>query len=347
MSDKYNIRLLLDLRDQFGDPLPGTNRLLEDSEIEVSYVTSREGNVVEPSDLDGVDAAISMIDDIDASSLETAESLELVVRAGAGHENLDVDALTNEGVIAAHAAQGPTQSVAQATVGMIITCAHNLKKFDHLVRTDPEEAILNKANHMGHELQNQTLGVIGLGQIGKKVVELIRPFGPDVRVYDPYLEEEKARSLGIAKSNLDTLLEESDIISLHVPLTEETEYMLGMDELRQMKETAFLINTSRGKIYKDTVLADALREGEIRGAAIDVFENEAQLGDNPLREIDTALLTPHISGITHEAIERIFSICVDSVLCMKNDELPKNILNPEAVKTTEVPEERLSPAYIP
>ena len=346
MTKKYRVCFLRDLRKQYGDPLPGSKKLLEDDEIEVTHAAPRDHDEIEPSDLRGFNAAISMTDDIRASSLEGVDSLELVVRSGAGFENLDIQSLTNHGIIASHAPQGPTQSVAQATVGMLITCAHNLKEFDHLVRTDPEKAVLNRADYMGHELSAKTLGILGLGQIGKTVVELLKPFDMNICVYDPYLEESKAEALGVKKTGLNSLLSIADYITLHVPRTDETKYMLGKDEFKQMKDSAYLINTSRGGLYEDDVLVEALQKGWIAGAAIDVYEDEPFIEDNPLREVDHALLTPHISGITFESMERIISICADSIIRMKNGEFPRFIINPESVEDTEIPEEYLSPAFI-
>ncbi|MFP9191406.1 NAD(P)-dependent oxidoreductase [Natrialbaceae archaeon A-CW1-1] len=346
MTEKYKVHVLLDLRDQYGDPIPGFEPLLEDDDIEVTYAKPRQYDTLSPEDLEGANAAISMVDEITDSSLQGVDTLEFVVRTGAGFENLDVSALTDHGIVAAHAPQGPTESVAQSTVGMLITCAHNLRKFDHLVRTDPEEAVLNRADYMGHELQNQSLGIIGMGQIGKRVVELVDPFGIDIQVYDPYLPSEEAAQLGVRLVKRDELLQTADYISLHVPLTDETRNMLGEEEFKLMKESACLLNTSRGGLYEDKVLARALREGWIGGAAIDVFEDEPFIKDNPLREIDNALLTPHISGITHEAMERIMSISAQGVLAMKDGKLPENIINPEVIEGA-VPDNKLSPAYIP
>lgn len=342
----YQVYVLRDRRDRYDGRIPGLERLYEDDEIELTFLPDRDYDTLEPEDLEGANAIYSISDNITAESLEGIDSIDVVVRGGAGFDNVDVPACTERGIIVCHAPQGPTESVAQGTLGMLITCAHNFKTFDRLLREDPNGTFANRNDHLGRELQAMTLGIVGVGQIGKRLIELLEPFDVEIQAHDPYLSEAEAAKLGIEAVGFDEVLETSDYVSLHVPLTEETRGMLGEEEFRKMKDTAYLLNTTRGGIYEDEVLAKALREEWIAGAAIDVFEDEPFVEGNPLLEFEDVLLTPHVSGVTQDSRRRICELVAESIVRSKDGELPINIINPDAVDE-EIPEENLSPAYIP
>lgn len=293
--------------------------------------------------LGGADAAIVGAGDlITEESIPDDDRLRIVGRLGSGYDNYDLDACTNNGLVAVHAPQGPTESVAQGTLGMIITCAHNFVRYNRLVR---EQGFEGRFPNMGVELQGKTLGIIGMGRIGRAVREKIRPFDLNVLAYDPYVEEADLPA-DTSLVELDELLGSSDFVTLHVPLTDETRGLLTEESFRAMKESAYLINTTRGGMYDDAVLARAIRNEWIAGAAIDVFEDEPDVGDNPLLELEDCLMTPHISGVTIDSLTRIGNILAESVLAVSRGEYPDNILNP-AVYDEPVPEEHLSPSYRP
>lgn len=321
----------------------GLESLYDHPDITVEFRTERPTKELRPTDLQGANAAIVGARDIvTAASLEGLDRLELLARLGAGFDNYDLDACTEHGVVAVHAPQGPTESVAQATLGMLIACAHRLVRYNNLIR---EQGYADRFPNMGVELQGKTLGIVGLGRIGRAVREKLRAFDLDVLGYDPYVSE-SAVPAETRLVELDELLRSSDFVTLHVPLTGETRGMLDAESFKLMKDSAYLVNTTRGGLYEDAVLARAIREGWIAGAAIDVFEDEPDIEGNPLLELEDCLMTPHISGISIDSLTRIGNILAESILAVYEGELPQNILNP-GVYDDAIPDEQLSPSYRP
>lgn len=341
MADPFQVYVERDVRDPDLDYAMGLDPLLDDPGIEVTFIDDPDREEIRPSDLAGADAFVSFADPITAASLDGVEGLRVIARMGAGYDNLDLDAITDHGVVAVHAPQGPTESVAQAALGMLVVCAHNLKVYDTVIR---ESGFEERAAHRGFELGSATVGIIGTGLIGSRLAELLRPFDTDLQIYDPYIPDERIEELGGRRVDFDEVLETSDLVSLHVPRTEETIGMLGTEQFEQMKETAYLVNTTRGGIYPDAELAAAVRDGEIAGAAIDVFEDEPDVEGNPLLDLDEVLVTPHITGVTHDSAKRIGNYVSKSILRIRDGELPINILNPD-VYDEPVPEENLSPSF--
>lgn len=345
----FHVTIERDTRGPDETVVPGFEGLFEDSEIDVSFLSEDRGPELEPVDLDGVDAYVSYSYQLTADSLRGVEGLKIAARAGAGYDNYDLEAMTDHGVIATHAPQGPTASAAQATVQMILSCAHNIPAREHALRTEGWGA--RREIEFGFELQSATLGYIGMGLIGGKVQENLAPFREDglqTQVFDPYMSAERAAALGVDRVDLDQLLTTSDIISIHVPLTDETHHMLGYEDFKQMQDTAYLVNTSRGGIYPDADLARALREGELAGGAIDVFEDESNTENNPLLAFDDIQVTPHVAGVTNSSIRRIREIMTDSILAIKNGEPPRNVLNPDAYEQMmgeRLPDEYRSPSF--
>jgi D-3-phosphoglycerate dehydrogenase len=343
----YHVTVERDVRHPETGVVPGLDRLFEDPEVELSFLGPDCGPELAPADLHGADAYVSYSYDLTVDSLAGVDSLELVTRAGAGYENLDLDAMTDRGVVAAHAPQGPTASAAQATVAMVLACAHNIPRQEHRLRTQGWEP----ARDQGFELQNATVGFVGMGLIGRKVLSNLAPFredGLEARVYDPYLAPEEADELGLERVGLDTLLETSDIVTLHVPLTEETRGMLGTAEFERMQESAYLVNTSRGGVYPDEELARALREGELAGAAVDVFEDEPDVEGNPLLALEDIMVTPHVAGVTTDSLRRIHRIMAESIHAHANGDPPRNVLNPAAYEQQtgeRLPEEKETPSF--
>jgi len=345
----FHVTIEYDRRDPGTDVVPGLEILHEDPGIEISYLADDRGPELEPEDLRGVDAYVSYAHDLTEASLAGVDSLKLVTRAGAGYENLDLDAMTEHGVVAAHAPQGPTASAAQATVGMIISCAHNFARLEHGLRERGWDARVSE--EYGFELQHATLGFVGMGLIGEKVLSNLAPFradGLEARVYDPYMAGGRAEELGVEKVDLETLLETSDLVTVHVPLTGETHHMLGREEFERMRDSAYLVNTSRGGIYPDGELAAALEADELRGAAVDVFEGEPDVEGNPLLDVEDIHLTPHVAGVTTDSVRYIHELMAESVLNLKNRDPPINVLNPPAYETVAgqpLPEECYSPSF--
>lgn len=321
----------------------GIGSLFEAPDVEVTYPVI-PGEHVDPEHLTGADAFISRSKQVTTKSIEGLSDLKVIARAGAGYDNLDLAALTERGIVATHAPQGPTKAVAQATVSLLIACAHNLKEHEVIFRDRGFDAA--RESDVGFNVFGRTLGIIGFGRIGQSVARLMRAFDMEIQCFDPYADEAQAADLGVTLVDKDTLLSESDLITIHVPSTPETRGLLGMEDFRKMKQTASLVNTSRGGIYPDAELAAAIKEGEIAGAAIDVFEDEPNVAGNPLLDIEDCIMTPHITGRTSDTRVRTGEIMAESILAVKDGEWPNNILNP-AVYDEPVHDDALSPSFQP
>lgn len=321
----------------------GLDPLFEDPGIEVSY-PEIPGGTVRPEDLRGVDAFVSRSKQVTADSLAGVEDLRIVARAGAGYDNLDLDALTASGVVATHAPQGPTRAVAEATVSFLVACAHNLREHETIFRERGYDAA--REAEVGYNLAGRTVGIVGLGRIGRTVADLLGTFDVEIVRFDPYVDESAAADRGVSPVDRETLFAKSDLVTIHVPRTPETRGMLGIEDFRAMKETAWLVNTSRGGIYPDAELAAAIREGEIAGAAVDVFEDEPDVSGNPLLDLDDCIVTPHVTGRTVDTRRRTGGIMAESIRNVRDGDWPNNVLNPE-VYDEPVPEEALSPSFQP
>lgn len=318
---------------------------LDRPDLDVTYLSLDEFEDLTPEDLGGVDILAAFYPAIREELLAAVDDLDLqlLVRPSAGYDNVDVEACTDRGIVVTHAPQGRVEAVVEGTVAMMISCARHLHTHNARIR---ERGFEGRSEFDGIELGRSTVGIVGLGLIGGALAEYVRPFGADVVAHDPYVSEERADELDAQLVELDELLETADFVSVHVPLTPETEGMLDAEHFRTMKETAFFVNAARGTLYSDADLARAISEGWIAGAAVDVFEDEPDVLDNPLLQLDEGdiLLTPHVLGMTDGAIERTRRIVVDAVVSVADGEFPPNIVNPGAYEGS-VPESRLSPGH--
>ena len=248
---------------------------------------------------------------VDAHLLSKAPNLKAVARAGVGLDNIDLDEATRRGIAVANTPGGNAVAAAE------LTFAHMLALCRHL---SPAHASLlagrwDRHNFVGSELARKQLGVIGLGRIGVLVATRAKAFDMEVSVSDPFLTEERAELLGVNKVELEELLPRADIFTLHVPLTESTRNMLGSEQLALMKPTAMLVNVARGGLIDEAALHEALAQGRLAGAAIDVFGQEPPDG-NPLLELPNVLATPHLGASTVEAKENVSHSVAESLLAL-------------------------------
>lgn len=338
---QFTVYVSNDLRVPERDYDMGLGALYDDDSVEVKFLTTQNHDVLRSEDLPGADALVAIQQHVTADTLDGLDDLKLVSAFGAGLDHIDIEACTDRGIAVVNAPQPVGRAVAQSALGMSIACASNFVEFDNHIR---ERGFEGRIASMGHTLYGKTLGTVGMGMIGSNVVELVEPFDVDVITYDPYLPEERASELGVELVDLDTLLAESDFVSLHCPLTEETKGMLGIAEFKQMKESAYLVNTTRGGLYADAELAEAIEEGWIAGAAIDVFEDEPNVEGNPLLDLDDCLMTPHVAGILIETMTEQGEIVSDAILRRFRDETPRNLINPD-VYDDPVDESLLSPSH--
>jgi len=324
--------------------MAGIKRLEQEPHIEVKYPEPGRRQEFKPSELADCDAVITVFCQVTEASLEGVTRLKHVARFGAGFDAVDLDACSRRGIVVTHAPLGPTESMAEATLGLIIMLSYKIKQKEEVLRggkfSVPRELI-------GTELMGKTVGIMCLGSIGGRLAELLAPFHVRIIAYDPYVSQERFAQLRATSVDLHTLLRESDYLTIHCPLTKETRYILGEAEFRMMKPTAYFLNTSRGGLYRDATLAKALREGWIAGAAIDVFEDELAVKDNPLIGLKNCIVTPHGVGRSEGMIAGIWRYTREAVLKSSRGELPDFILNPEALPPEKRARAKVSPAFIP
>lgn len=232
--------------------------------------------------------------------VEAGTRLRVVARAGIGVDNIDVDAATRRGILILNSPEGNVVAAAEHTMAMILARARNVARGDRLLRKKE----WRRKELMGIELSGRTLGIFGLGHIGLVVARLSKAFGMKVIASDPFIPKEVAAAQEIELVEKDQLLARADIVTLHIPLGEKTRNFIGRNELRKMKRTAILAHCARGGIVDEEALVEALRNGWIAGAALDVFAREP-LGDSPLLAEDGVVLTPHLGGSTEEAHRKV------------------------------------------
>jgi phosphoglycerate dehydrogenase-like enzyme len=292
----------------------------------------------------GVNALLVLAPRVTRNSLAASGDLLAVARFGVGYDSVDVAACTDHDVVLTIARGAVDRPVAEATVGWMLALGHHVKIKDRLTR---ELRWHDRSQHMGWELRERTLGIIGFGGIAREIVRLLGPFGlRETLVFDPYYDPEAAPIVGrtsgsskmgdeaelrptVRKVALDELLAAADIVSVHCPLTPETRGLLGPRELSLMKPTAVLINTARGNIVDEAALVAALRDGRLAGAAIDCFATEPLAERHPLAEFDNVLLAPHAIAWTDELFRDIGRTACGSLVDLAHGRRPHGVVNPE------------------
>ena len=232
---------------------------------------------------------------ITAELLKDAKNLQVIGRAGVGVDNIDIKEATNQGVVVMNNPDGNTISAAEHTIAMMMALSRNIQ-LGHMGIVNGE---WNRSNLVGNELKGKTLGVVGLGRIGREVIK--RGLGLEMKImgYDPFVNQDVFDQETVTLVDLDTLTEESDYISLHLPLLDSTKNLFDSERIATMKPSARIINVARGGIINETDIANALNNDVIAGAAIDVFESEPLDMDSPLIKAKNVLLTPHLGASTH------------------------------------------------
>jgi len=267
------------------------------------------------------------------SLMLASPALQLVGRAGAGVDNIDVEAATRLGILVVNAPSGNTVAAAEHTIAMMLALARNIGAASISMR----EGKWDRKSLLGTELRGKVLGVIGLGRIGLEVARTAKQgLGMEVIAFDPVVGAERAEQAGVRLVNLDRLLRGSDVVTVHVPLTDNTRRLIGRRELESMKPTARIINVARGGIVDEDALADALTSGRLAGAALDVFVNEPLPSDHVLRSLPNVLLTPHLGASTEEAQVNVAVDLADQVLGYLKGEMPPFAVNLPSVLPSEL-----------
>jgi len=312
-------------------PENGLKKLREKHEIEVN----EESRVLEKDEIieriEGKDALLCLLtDQIDEDIIEAGDQLKVISNYAVGYDNIDVEAATEKGIAVTNTPGVLTDATADLAWALMMATARNLAEGDRFVRKDKFEG-WDPMLMLGHEIHGKTLGIIGMGNIGSAVARRSVGFDMDIIYYSRSRNEEIEGELGAQKVDFETLLKEADIISLHVPLTEETEGMIGWKELKLMKDTAILINTARGEVVDEEALIEALIADRIAGAGIDVYSDEPY-GANPgYYPLDNVVLTPHLGSASYRAREGMADMAADNLIAVLEGREPDNIVNPEVL----------------
>lgn len=258
------------------------------------------------------------------SVIAQLERCRCIVRLGVGYDSVDVAAATAHRIPVCNVPAYCTDDVADHTIALLMDSLRHLARQDRWIRAGRWD---RRAARPTRLLQGSTLGLIGLGRIGRAVARRVRGFELTLLVCDPYLDAETIAQFGGQKVELDELLQRSDFISAHCPLTDETYHLLSHQEFEQMKETVFIINTSRGPVIDEAALVAALRRGQVGGAGLDVLEHEPLPLDSPLREFEQVTITPHVSACAPESQENLYRTACEIVLDVYNNRRPPGIIN--------------------
>jgi len=268
-------------------------------------------------DIDGI---IIGIDELGAEIIKEANELKVISKYGIGLDNIDINMATNRKIVVTNTPTANVDAVADLTFGLILSLARRVPEADRKTKSGKWGKIIGKS------VWEKTIGIVGLGKIGKQVVKRAKGFEMNILVFDIVKDKKFAQKYGIKYVNLEKLLRKSDYISIHIPLSDATRGMISYEELEKMKKDAFLINTSRGGIVDEEALYDALRINKIRGAALDVYKNEP-LQETPLKELDNVIMTPHIGAYTEEAIENMSIQAAQNLIDVLEGKKPQNRVN--------------------
>ena len=270
---------------------------------------------------------------VTADVINYAKKLRVIGRAGSGLDNIDKTAATKRGIVVMNTPGGNTITTAEHTMSLILSMARQIPRATASMKQGKWE----KGKFTGVEIYNKTLGIIGLGAIGAQVAKMAQGMGMSVITYDPYLSEEKAKTLGVKITGLEDLMKRSDFITIHTPLTKETKGLINAKRIATMKKGVRIVNSARGGIVDEEALYEALKSGKVAAAALDVFEKEPPMG-NRLLELDNVIATPHLGAATAEAQENVAIAIAEQVADYLKTGTIKNAINFPSVSADVLPQ---------
>ena len=252
-----------------------------------------------------------------------------ILRTGSGTDNVPVDEASRRRIVVANTPAAFSDGASDHLIALLFAVVRRVAVLDRAVRLGRwEQAAARPLN----SVQGRTLGLVGFGRIAREVTRKLSGFGMRVLAYDPYVGPEALAALGVAPATLDELLSEADYVSLHCPLTAETRHLIGERELRRMRPTAILLNTSRGPVIDEAALVRALAGGWVAGAGLDVLEHEPPDRDNPLLKMDNVVLTPHFAGCSADGVENRWRLSVETLLALARHQSPPSWVNQEQLR---------------
>jgi len=276
--------------------------------------------------VENVDALLCLINDtVDKEVIDRAKKVKIIANYGVGYNNIDVEAATSRGIIVTNTPGVLTDATADLAWGLLFAVARRIAESDRFARAGEYKG-WSPSLLLGMDITGKTLGVIGTGRIGKAFAKKSAGFDMKILYHNRRRNKQFERELNAEWVDKDTLLKESDFVSLHVPLTQETYHLIGKKELEIMKKTAILINTSRGPVVDENALVKALKEKQIWGAGLDVYENEPDI-EEELISLDNVVLLPHLGSATNETRNKMAMMAAENVVAVLNGQKPVNPVN--------------------
>ena len=312
--------------DNSPDKLDIENQIL--SEVNTQVVDAEQADKPVIDVIRNADGIISSQFEMDEEIIESLERCQVISRTGIGVDYIDVDAATDHGIIVANVTDHCIDEVADHALGFIIALnRHMLPHHEQVL-----DGLWERTRFPVQRLDEQTLGLVAFGSIARALNERAQALGMDVLAYHPHLGDEEIESKGAIPADLDTLARQSDVISLHAPLNDETENMIDGEFLSKVQSGSYLINTARGGLVDEDALIDALESGVLEGAGLDVFRTEPLSEGHPLRERDDVFLTPHVGYYSEQSKTELRHRCAENVLAVLNGNIPDRIVNPDVTR---------------
>ncbi len=313
-------------------PSKALSLLIDKFDVEVwpDYAPPSKSELKEKAE--NADALITMLTDkLDREIFHNAFKLKIVAQMAVGYDNINLPEATKKGIYITNTPDVLTEATADFAWTLLMALARRMVEADRYVREGKWTVAWHPDLMTGHDVYGSTIGIIGAGRIGQAVAQRARGFNMKILYYNPSakLEMDSIGALGVS---LDDLLKQSDFVSLHVPLTTQTTHLINEEKLSLMKNSAYLINTSRGAVVDEKALYAALKNGKIAGAGLDVFENEPTSYNNPLLKLDNVVVAPHISSASVETRTKMAELAVQNLLSFFKGKKPPNLINAEVLK---------------
>ena len=280
----------------------------------------------------GVDALASLLSDkIDTEVFDAAPELKIIAQFAVGFDNIDVEEATRRGIYVTNTPGVLTETTADFAWALLMAVARRVVEADRYVRTGQWKVGWHPSMLSGRDVYGATIGIVGAGRVGSAVARRAKGFNMRILYQSPSAKPLLENELDAKRVDLNTLLKQSDFVSIHVPLTKQTYHMINEEKLRLMKKTAYLVNNSRGAVVDEEALHRALKEGWIAGAGLDVFEQEPTPLDNALLSLDNVVAAPHVSSSSHETRSRMAEMVAENLIAFFEGKIPPNLVNREVV----------------
>lgn len=299
-------------------------QMLEKADIDVIYPENYEHDtlIAAVADCDGM---IVRTKEVSRKLIESTSKLKVIARSGVGYDNIDIQAAAKKGIYVCNVPQANSNSVAEQVVGMMLSLAHQIVKADKALRKNRFNV---RELYIGTELKGKTIGLIGFGSIGQLTAKkCAQGLDMNVMAYDPYFKNRNSFDYIQFEDSIDKLLKESDFVSIHLPYTYALHHFIGENEFAKMKSTSFLINCARGGLVDEASLYKAIKNGEIAGAGLDVFEQEPPQENHYLWELENVIVTPHMAAHTNESLGAMASGAAEAVIAVLNGKEPRSCVN--------------------